>query len=474
MQKPLRIGPRLVRVAVPFGLVLVAASLVLATRNLETYLQSPYPLAPLAPIDRHGARATLLPAKASPPVGQARVPVELTLRRGETATQLFHRLGLAAAEARAAASALAERADLRALAPGNTGSACFNPDSSLAALDLTLASGRTPGGRFEMIRDGAGWKTDWHPFQRSTELRVVRGTLGGTLDASIRQAGGPGELAWRMADVLRWDLDFAHDLRGGDRFEAVYQDVRTDGRHQAIGDVVALLYDNHGRRHEAFRFGASNVYYDGEGRPLQKMFLRSPLRWSHVTSAFSSSRLHPVLGCFRPHLGVDYQAPVGTPVQVTANGVVLFAGWDGGGGNVVKVQHGRDYVTAYLHLSRHAAGIRPGARVRQGDVIAYTGATGLATGPHLDYRVKYRGQWVDPQALQGVRDEPLPQVQLASFRAWRDSLRAGLATGVLARLEPPAPVAERVQLAGLASGAARHVFTPRSRAQSAAAGAAAR
>jgi hypothetical protein len=138
-----------------------------------------------------------------------------------------------------------------------------------------------------------------------------------------------------------------------------------------------------------------------------------------------------VLKTYRPHYGVDYGAPVGTPVQVTANGVVTFAGWDRGGGNVVKVRHGGGYVTAYLHLSRFAAGIRPGARVRQGDIVAYTGATGLASGPHLDYRVQHNNQWIDPLTLKGVRDEPIPSYRLASFRSWRDEVRDSLRSGVV-------------------------------------------
>jgi murein DD-endopeptidase MepM/ murein hydrolase activator NlpD len=234
-----------------------------------------------------------------------------------------------------------------------------------------------------------------------------------------------------MADALQWDLDFARDLRRGDSFQVLYEAVQLDGEDSGIGQVLALVYDNQGRRHEAYRF-AGDVLLDGEGRPLKKMFLRSPLRYTHITSLFSQHRLHPVLGEVRPHYGVDYHAPVGTPVEVTANGVVVTAGWDGGGGNVVKVQHGADYVTAYLHLSRFAPGIRPGTRVRQGDTIAYTGATGLATGPHLDYRVKFRGAWIDPLSLKGVRDEPLSSSQLVSFHSWLDSVRASLESGIVA------------------------------------------
>jgi murein DD-endopeptidase MepM/ murein hydrolase activator NlpD len=257
-------------------------------------------------------------------------------------------------------------------------------------------------------------------------MRSIQGTLKGSMEDSIRVAGGPSTLAYRLADVFQWDLDFTKDLQPGDRFQVLYQEVQLDGRFHDVGTIYAATYDNRGRLHEAYRYGDASVYYDGEGRPMRKMFLRSPLRYSRITSSFNLHRFHPVLKEYRPHYGVDYGAPVGTPVQVTASGVVTMAGWDRGGGNVVKVQHPGGYVTAYLHLSRFASGIRSGARVRQGDIIAFTGATGLASGPHLDYRVKYRDGWIDPLTLKGVRDEPIPTTRLAAFRSWRDELKAGL------------------------------------------------
>jgi len=292
---------------------------------------------------------------------------------------------------------------------------------------MTLAG----SGRVQMVRKGERWESDWQPFDRRVEVRSVQGTLAGSLEDSLRAAGGPPALAYRLADVFQWDLDFTKDLKAGDRFEVLYQEIQLDGQFHDVGTIFAAVYDNHGRLHEAYRYGDAGVYYDGEGRPMRKMFLRSPLRYSHITSMFSRRRFHPVLKEFRPHWGVDYGAPVGTPVQVTANGMVTFTGWDRGGGNVVKVQHPGGYVTAYLHLSRFAKGVRPGARVRQGDIIAFTGATGLATGPHLDYRVKFRDEWIDPLSLKSVRDEPIPDSRLASFRSWRDELRAGLREGVV-------------------------------------------
>ena len=422
--QPIRrqLGPHILRLILPLGLVFLAIGLILTTRRLDAFNRSPYPLPPIA---RFNERATL-PTPTSALLDQVRVPVKFTLLRGETVTEVFQKLGLERGEARQATDALAEHVNVRSIRAGNRYSAFFNPDSSLASFELTLAG----SGRLAMVREDGEWATDWQPFRRTVELRGLTGEVSGSLDASIRRAGGPQGLAYRMADVLQWDVDFTRDLQPGDRFEVLYEEVLMEGEFHALGTVLALSYfDSEGRRHEAYRYGNDSVYYDGEGRPLKKMFLRSPLRYSRITSRFSMRRFHPVLKAFRPHYGVDYGAPVGTPVQVTANGTVSFAGWDRGGGRVVKVQHPGGFLTAYLHLSRFARGIRPGARVRQGDIIAYTGATGLASGPHLDYRVKLGERWIDPLSLKSVRDEPIPSYRLAHFRSWRDELRVSMATG---------------------------------------------
>jgi murein DD-endopeptidase MepM/ murein hydrolase activator NlpD len=423
--KRAHLGKTVFRWFLPLGLIAAAAGLVASTRNLEAFNRSPYPLPPTS---RFSSRATL-PDESTRWIDHARVPVEARLQRGETVVDVFGKLGLQGGQLRAATDALAGKVDLRTLKAGNHYSAFLNPDASLASFEMTLDG----SGRVAMERKGDAWHSDWQPFQRRVEVRSLRGTLTGSLDESIRAAGGPPSLAYRLADVFQWDLDFTKDLQRGDRFEVLYQQVLLDGKARDVGTVLAAIYDNRGRRHEAYRYGDSTVYYDGDGAPMRKMFLRSPLRYSHITSAFSLHRFHPVLNVVRPHYGVDYGAPVGTPVQVTANGTVLSAGWDGGGGNVVKVQHGGGYVTAYLHLSRFGPGVRRGARVRQGDIIAFTGATGLATGPHLDYRVKHGETWIDPLTLKGVRDEPIPGSRMASFRTWRDSLRSGLSGGALPR-----------------------------------------
>ncbi|HWM89338.1 MAG TPA: peptidoglycan DD-metalloendopeptidase family protein [Thermoanaerobaculia bacterium] len=427
--KRVKLAPHFVRLALPLGLILLGVGLFLTTRDLEAYNQSPYPLPPTL---RYHQRIAL-PTEASGLIDQARIPVEFKLMRGETVADVFEKLGLDRVEARQATDALGERLNLRRLKAGNQYSAFFNPDSTLDSFHLTLeGSGRIAMTRASSAASAANtaWRVDWQPFERTVRMRALRGNLDGSLDTSIRRAGGPAGLSFRMADVLQWDLDFSRDLKRGDQFEILYEEVLLEGEPHAVGQIYALVYDDsRGRRHEAYRYGDSGTYYDGEGRPLKKMFLRSPLRYSRITSGFTTRRFHPVLKSYRPHWGVDYGAPVGTPVQVTASGVVTSTGWDRGGGNVVKVRHAGGYVTAYLHLSRFAKGIRPGVRVRQGDIVAYTGATGLASGPHLDYRVQHNGRWIDPLTLKSVRDEPIPSSQLASFRSWRNEVLSSLQRG---------------------------------------------
>ena len=215
----------------------------------------------------------------------------------------------------------------------------------------------------------------------------------------------------------------------GDRFEILYERVYLDGEFHRVGSILALIYENDDRRLEAYRFGDDGGHYDGEGRPLRKLFLRSPLRYSRVTSGFSSRRFHPVLKQYRPHYGIDSGAPAGTPVRVTGSGVVQSAGWDRGGGKTIKVRHPNGYMTAYLHLSRFAQGIQSGKRVGQGEVIGYVGSTGLANGPHLDYRMQRDGRWMNPLTLKSKPAEPIPTQLLQEFESWGDLLRAALKSG---------------------------------------------
>lgn len=378
-----------------------------------------------------------------------RIPVERSLERGQTLGGTLADLGIEAAEAHQVVDALSEHLEVRRLRAGEPYLAYYGRDTAaLEALEWPVGEkGRVFAERVAESADPR-WQVSFEPYQRRVERRAVSGTLEGSLIGSITRAGAPETLAYKMAWVLQWDLDFNRDLRLGDRFQVLFEEVYLDGRSGGPGEILALTYENAGKRLQAFRFRDEDSYYDAEGRPLKKMFLRSPLRFSRITSNFSHRRFHPVLKTYRPHYGVDYGAPIGTPVHATANGVVSFAGTSGGAGRMVKVRHPNNYLTAYLHLSRFAQGIRSGRRVSQGEVVGYVGSTGLSTGPHLDYRVQHRGRWIDPLSLKSVPAEPIPSAQLAAFHGWRDALLSRMEQGtplpepLLERAlqgEPPAP-----------------------------------
>lgn len=425
---------RFIRFGLPAGLC--AAALCLSSLP-DTPSPAPPPevappAAPVAPI-----------APAPPP------PVEVALRSGETLGGVLERVGVAVPEVFPVVTAIARHVDPRKLKPGDRCRVWTGVGAEGGGVvEVELALPRR--GVVHARREAQVWRSVYEPSRRELRERSVTGVLHGSLDASLRAAGADPALAYRMADVLQWDVDFNRDLRAGDRFEVLYQEQWVDGAYDGPGTILALSYQNGGRRLEAYRY-ADRGYYDGEGKPLQKMFLRSPLPYSRITSRFSNRRFHPILKVYRPHHGIDYGAPVGTPVRVTAGGVVAFAGWDGGGGKTVKVRHPNGYLTAYLHLSRYAEGVRAGARVRQGDVIGHVGATGLATAAHLDYRVQRQGRWIDPLGLAQVPAPDIPAAELAEFRSLRDALRSSLGQATL--LADAAPGA--VEGGALPSAAAR-------------------
>ncbi len=410
----------LARIASLLVVLTILAGLDLAIRALRAEAGSPLPVVATSPFT-----GVLLPGgDLSPEVLEDRpVPVVYRFERGDTLQRVFERLGLDRSAAWEAAQAAIRRVDPTALRAGERYTAYFAGDA-LTSVSWKLAE----QGRFWMDRDRGGWSERIEASQRTVVRRAVRGTLEGSLESSIIEAGAPAVLAYEMADVLQWDLDFNRDLRFGDEFQIAFQESRIDGRFHKIESIEALTYRNRGRSLEAYRFGDEGLYFDAEGKPLRKQFLRSPLKFSRITSRFSPRRFHPVLKKYRPHYGVDYGAPKGTPVRVTANGVVSSAGWTKGGGKTVKIRHPNGYLTAYLHLSKFGAGVTAGARVKQGDVIGYVGSTGLATASHLDYRVQQNGTWINPLSLSAENQpaEPIPADQLASFERERERLRGWL------------------------------------------------
>ena len=287
---------------------------------------------------------------------------------------------------------------------------------------------------------GGAYRAALVPYEKQHLESVARGFINreqSSLVAALNAGGENVMLAIKMAAVLAGEIDFNTELRRGDRFDVLFEAQYREGEFSAYGDVLAVQFVNEGRQVRAFRFTVPGdtepEYFDGEGRSLKRQFLRSPFNFEpRVTSRFSHRRLHPVLGVHRPHLGVDYGAPTGTPVIAVATGTVVSAGRSGGSGNMVRLRHTNGYETYYLHLSKFAPGIRKGARVVQGQTIGRVGSTGLSTGPHLDYRMRKNGAFVNPllelrrlppgdpvpaphrQAFQRVRDAALTKLGLAS------------------------------------------------------------
>ena len=268
------------------------------------------------------------------------------------------------------------------------------------------------------------------PYVKERAEEVTSGLIderNSSLSAALDDIGENVNLAILMAEVFSGEIDFNNDLRRGDHFDVLFEKYYRDDVFSDYGDIVAAEFYNDGRTVQAFSFVIPGddkaLYYDTDGRSLKRLFLRSPFRFEpRVTSRFSYRRLHPVLGTNRPHLGVDYGAPTGTPVIAVANGRVVSAAVSGGSGNMVRLRHTNGYETYYLHLSRFAKGMRPGSRVVQGQTIGYVGSTGLATGPHLDYRIRKNGAFVNPLVEQRnfPPGEPIPEEHLAAFTKARD------------------------------------------------------
>ena len=271
----------------------------------------------------------------------------------------------------------------------------------------------------QFTRSGDGFTSRVVTRDYDRHIAVKNGVIKSSLFAAAD--GVPDPIIHQLVSVLGWDIDFARDLRRGDSFSLLYEELHVDGRRVRTGDVLALEFRSQraGEPIRAFRYTDSNGdtdYFNPDGRSLRRAFMRNPLRFTRISSRFSKSRLHPVLRTKRPHRGVDYAATRGTAVRATGTGRVSFSGRKGGYGKTVLLAHGNGYTTLYAHLSRHEKGIRKGARVRQGQIIGYVGSTGIATGPHLHYEFRINGVHRDPLTVELPRAAPLDMKELKRFR----------------------------------------------------------
>jgi murein DD-endopeptidase MepM/ murein hydrolase activator NlpD len=370
-------------------------------------------------------RSLQLPA--APSLDEAKLAlstIDVIITRNDTLDRIFRRLKLNLADLATLRTLPGVRATLDSLHPGEL-LHLTHRDGELFGLERRLSDSQT----LKVSRDTGGLKADLLQNPIDTRSRTVRGEINSSLFEAVAAAGANDQTAVALADIFGWDIDFVLDVRPGDTFVVTYQQIWRDGAYVRDGAIEAAEFVNQGREFRALRYtdpdGGSH-YYTPDGKSLHKAFLRAPVEFTRVSSRFNSARMHPILHLIRAHQGIDYAAPIGTPVRAAGDGRIRFAGVRGGYGNLVEIEHSSSVVTVYGHLSRFARSTHAGARVTQGEVIAYVGMTGLATGPHLHYEYRVNGVFRNPQTVALPDAAPIDARWRADFLAHSAALLAGL------------------------------------------------
>ncbi|MBV9695786.1 MAG: peptidoglycan DD-metalloendopeptidase family protein, partial [Gammaproteobacteria bacterium] len=411
----------------------LGACLVVLWSLLHGGLSMAPPAASEPPVASPAAARAPRPAPA-PAAGSVATPetpalnhTDVVVARNDTLDRIFRRLKLSLADLASMRNLPGVRQALDSLRPGER-LRVTHRDGALYGLERRLNESQT----LKVSRDGQNaLQASVLDNPLETRVRTIRGVIDHSLFEAVEAAGAHDSTAVALADIFGWDIDFVLDVRAGDAFVLTYPEIYRDGTYVRDGPILAAEFVNQGRDFRAVRYtdpeGGSH-YYTPDGKSLHKAFLRAPLEFSRVSSRFNSARHHPILNLIRAHKGVDYAAPMGTPVRAAGDGRVVFAGRMGGYGNVVQIEHGASIVTVYGHLSRFAHGIHAGSHVTQGLTIAYVGMTGLATGPHLHYEYRVNGVHKNPQTVV------LPGAAPIEAR-WREDFLAKTAP-LLASLDP--------------------------------------
>ncbi len=374
------------------------------TRTAQT-ARLPRPAPAVDLIDEYGLRTNGLTTEARP------------IARHETFSRILAGYHVDAAAAQRLAEAAAPVFDVRTLQEGKQLRAYSRGDRLQY---LVYAQNPVDYVVFD-LRDSLRVSAGQRPVKNV--VRELRGYISGSFYSALKDLDADPELIDKLSDVLAWQVDF-YEVQKGDNFAIVFEERRLDGAPVGLGDIKAVRFNHKGEDFYAFQFGYEDQsgYYDQQGRSLKTAFLKSPLKYAVVTSEFSASRFHPVQKRYKPHLGTDYAAPKGTPIYAVADGRITEAGFQRYNGNYVKIEHDRVYATGYLHMSRIAPGMKPGRQVRQGEVIGYVGATGLATGPHVCFRFWKNGEQVNSRAEKLPAAAPIPLKYRPDFIAYRDQM----------------------------------------------------
>lgn len=340
--------------------------------------------------------------------------VTLTIKRGDTLDQLFRKHQLDIGNLAEIAQLDEAGRQFRKIKPGDVFEITHDDGQLIrmySTLNLTSA--------LEVQRQASGFEAAIVERPIEIRKRMAHGVIASSLYESAATAGLSDKLIMNIAGIFAWDVDFVLDIRSGDNYYVQWEEIWQDGEFVTDGEIIAAEFNNDGRTHQAIRFvdsAGNSDYYTPEGNSVRKAFLRSPVDF-RVSSSFNPNRLHPVLKTRRPHRGVDYAAPHGTPIKASGDGKVIFRGVKSGYGNVVILQHGGNITTLYAHMSRFASSIRTGSRVRQGQTIGYVGATGLVTGAHLHYEYRLNGVHRNPRTVELPQADPIADEYRAAFLA---------------------------------------------------------
>lgn len=349
----------------------------------------------------------------------------VTVRNGDSLASIFSELGIPATELHRMMTGTPGAQRMIRIHPGDELHIVRDDAGTLVSLEYPMDEVRT----LHIMRKGEAY--DSYIIDNPPERRIqhAQGVIDSSLFLAARDAGLSDNLTMRLAAIFGWDIDFVLDIREGDRFSLIYEEVYRDGEKLRDGEIIVAEFVNRGRPFHAVRFtdddGRSD-YYTPDGLALRKAFLRAPLEFTRVSSRFNPNRRHPVMNTIRAHRGVDYAAPTGTPIRAAGDGRVILRGTNGGYGNAVEIQHGGNISTLYAHMSSFQRGVGVGTRVRQGQVIGYVGMTGLANGPHLHYEFRVNGVHRNPLTVQLPDAEPLPSRYHERFTSYARPLLAHL------------------------------------------------
>ncbi|MEH6784816.1 MAG: peptidoglycan DD-metalloendopeptidase family protein [Alcanivorax jadensis] len=375
---------------------------------------------------RQQAKTISLPAKpARKPEPQPQAPQApewqiLTVQAGDSLSSLLQPLGVGAGQVFALINSDDKLQRLTKIRPGETLQVTVDNDNRLTQVQYHPSKVETLTARLR----GGGWETRLSQREYQKQTRFAEADITDSLFLAGAAAGISDKLTMQLANLFAWDVDFVLDIRRGDRFRIIYEELYLDGEKVGEGDILMAEFWNQDRHLTAFRYETRSgdvEYLDIKGDSMRKEFIRTPVAFSRISSRFNLSRKHPVLNRIRAHKGIDYAAPSGTPIKAAGDGKVIFAGVKGGYGNVIILKHGQIYTTLYAHMRGFARGIRVGKRVKQSQTIGYVGASGLATGPHLHYEFRINGSHRNPLTVplpkaRGINDNERSEFLIAANR----------------------------------------------------------